>query len=107
LARGGLRVFDIRDPFYPKEIAYYKPPARRTAFLPGSALWADYGGDSGITNPDRTTDRVQTNMRFRKHKGELHIWFVGQDNGFQIVRFMRPLHELLGKDKDKDDDDDD
>jgi LVIVD repeat len=97
----GLRVFDIRDPFHPREIAYYKPPAQRTKFLPGSALWADYGGDSGITNPDRTTDRVQTNMRFRKHKGELHIWFVGQDNGFQIVRFTKSMRELLGGDDDK------
>jgi hypothetical protein len=96
----GLRVFDIRDPFRPREIAYYKPPARRTAFLPGSAMWADYGGDSGINNPDRTTDRVQTNMRFNKHKGELHIWFVGQDNGFQIVRFTKSMGELLGKDDD-------
>jgi hypothetical protein len=100
----GLRVFDIRDPFHPREIAYYKPPAQRTAFLPGSALWADYGGDSGITNPDRTTDRVQTNMRFHKQKGELHIWFVGQDNGFQIVRFTKSMGELLGAHKGEDED---
>ena len=96
----GLRVFDIRDPYHPREIAYYKPPARRTAYLPGSALWADYGGR------DRTTDRVQTKFRFRKHKGETHLWFVGQDNGFQIVRFTKSMHELLGKDKSKDNDDD-
>ena len=95
----GLRVFDIRDPLQPREIAYYKPPARRTQFLPGSALWEDYGGQ------DRTTDRVQTQVRFRKYKGEMHIWLTGQDNGFQIVRFTRPMHELLGKDKDDEDDD--
>ena len=58
-------------------------------------------------NGDRTTDRVQTNMRFRKHKGELHIWFVGQDNGFQIVRFTKSMGQLLGAHKGKDDDDDD
>jgi hypothetical protein len=95
----GLRVFDIRDPLHPKEIAYYKPPARRRAFLPGSALWADYGGDVGITNPDRTTDRVQTRVRFRRHKGELHIWFNSQDNGFQIVKFTNELLARTGLDR--------
>jgi len=107
----GLRVFDIRDPDHPREIAYYKPPAQRTKFLPGSALWQDYGGCGTLPpclgNGDRTTDRVQTNMRFRKHKGELHIWFVGQDNGFQIVRFTKSMGQLLGAHKGKDDDDDD
>jgi len=96
---GGLRVFNIRDPFHPKEIAYYKPPARRTAFLPGSNLWAP--------GRDRTVDHTPTQIRWRKHKGEMHLWFASQDNGFQIVRFTRPLHELLGKGKGKDDDDDD
>jgi hypothetical protein len=97
----GLRVFDIRDPYHPREIAYYKPPAQRTRYLPGSAIWNDYGGG------DRTTDRVQTNMRFNKYKGELHIWFASQDNGFQIVRFTKSMRELLGKRKGRDDDDDD
>jgi len=78
---GGLRVFDIRDPVDPREIAYYKPPARRTAYLPGSAVWTDYHAG------DRTTDRVQTQIRIRKHKGKTYLWFTSQDNGFQIVRF--------------------
>jgi hypothetical protein len=96
---GGLRVFDIRDPYHPSEIAYYKPPARRMAFLPGSNLWAP--------GRDRTVDHTPTQIRWRQHKGETHLWFASQDNGFQIVRFTRPLHELLGKGKGKDDDDDD
>jgi hypothetical protein len=95
----GLRVFDIRDPVHPREIAYYKPPARRTAFLPGSRLWA--------AGRDRTVEHTASRVRFRKHKaeqgeqdeGKLELWFVGADNAFQIVRFTRPLHELLGPDK--------
>jgi hypothetical protein len=92
----GIRVFDIRDPFRPKEIAYYKPPARRTAFLPGSSIWS--------ATADRTVDFTPTDIRWRKHKGETHLWFSSADNGFQIVRFTKSERELLGKGKGKDDD---
>jgi hypothetical protein len=84
---GALRVFDISDPVHPREIAYYKPPARRTAFRPGSIFWRDTGGG------DRTNDQTPSNVRFRKHRGEQgekdrgELWFTSQDNGFQIVRF--------------------
>jgi hypothetical protein len=98
----GLRVFDIRDPYRPREVAYYKPPARRTAFLPGSSIWSPAG-------PDRTVDFTPSDIRWRKHKGETHLWFASSDNGFQIVRFTKSRHELLGDDDDKgkDDEDDD
>jgi hypothetical protein len=102
---GGLRVFDIRDPYHPKEIAYYKPPAVRTAFLPGSGTWAP-GRDS-------TVDRIAGFPRFHRVPAngtrgrELQIWFVSDGNGFQVVRFTKPIHELLGKGRGKDDDDDD
>jgi hypothetical protein len=81
----GLRVFDIRDVYRPKEIAYYKPPALRTAFLPGSISWTP--------SRDRTMDRIAGYPRFVKvpaneeHGRELHIWVVSDDNGFQVLRF--------------------
>jgi len=98
----GLRVFDIRDPYHPKEIAYWKPPATRTAFLPGSGAWGP-----GV---DRTFDKIAGYMRFHKRsrghdKGkenhndhndrngngkdghELEIWTVSDSNGFQVLRF--------------------
>jgi len=80
---GGLRVFDIHDPAHPSEIAYYKPPARRTAFLPGSIFYTDTS--TATTNGDRTADQTASNVRFVPEKKEL--WFTSQDNGFQIVRF--------------------
>ena len=81
--QAGLRVFDIGDPANPKEIAYYKPPARRT----------DYHAGSNINLPlfgprfDHTADWASANSRFIWQNGRLHIWFTSQDNGFQVVRF--------------------
>jgi LVIVD repeat len=75
----GLRVFDIRDPYHPKEIAYYKPPAVRTAFRPSSGSWAP-----GV---DRTVDKVAAWARWRKVGNNWELWFVSDGNGFQIVRF--------------------
>jgi hypothetical protein len=88
----GLRVFDIRDPYHPREVAYYKPPAQRTKFLPGSNVWAE-------NNPDRTVDFNASDIRWKKHKGEMHLWFSSADNGFQIVRFTNGVIEnILAKD---------
>ena len=104
----GLRVFDIRDLSHPKEIAYWKPGAVRTAFLPGSLLWNSIA--------DRTMDRVAGYPRFytrvpgegnakgvgngnRNRNGngngtQLEIWIVGADNGFQILRFTDSFKAL-------------
>jgi hypothetical protein len=75
----GLRVFDVRDPFHPKEIAYYKPPAVRTAFRPSSGSW--------VPGADRTVDKVASWARWRKVGNDWELWFVSDGNGFQIVRF--------------------
>jgi len=77
--QAGLRVFDIRDLYHPKEIAYYKPPALRTAFLPGSFTWSP--------GADRTADRTAGTPRFVKVGDELDLWTVSDGNGFQVLRF--------------------
>lgn len=96
---GGLRVFDIHDPYLPREIAYYKAPARRTQFLPGSIFW------QGTNGGDRTGDQTPSSVRFRSYKGETHLWFTTQDNGFQIVRFTNDLVKSLPVLKSDEDDD--
>jgi hypothetical protein len=103
--QSGLRVFDIRDPYHPKEIAYYKPPARRMAFRPGSQLYfrTPHHEIPGGPGGDRTADWASSNVRFRMNKGgEYQIWFTSQDNGFQIVRFTNRLLALTGLEFDQD-----
>jgi hypothetical protein len=90
----GLRVFDIRDPYRPKEVAYYKPPAgNRGAALPGSsALYS--------RRPTRNTDWTSSNVRWHREGDDLHLWFTSHNNGFQIVKFTNRLSSLANTVKD-------
>ena len=81
----GLRVFDIRDPYQPKEIAYYNPPAK---------LGYQAGSSFNLTGICGTADFTTAMPRIRMDKGE--IWFTSHCNGFQIVKFTKPISELLG-----------
>jgi hypothetical protein len=84
-SNAALRVFDVRDPFHAKEIAYYKPGAVRTEVRPGSGSWAP-----GV---DRTVDKISGWVRWHKvpgrHKGprQWELWTVSDGNGFQVLRF--------------------
>jgi hypothetical protein len=81
----GTRVYDIRDPLHPAEIAYWKGPAPRNKFLPGSGSWSPDG--------DQTIAKQAGLARFVKVKAangkghELNLWIVGDGNGFQVLRF--------------------
>jgi hypothetical protein len=83
--QSGIRVFDVRNPYKPREIAYYNPPAR-----PGYHAGSTYN----LTGVCGTADWATANSRYRPDRNE--IWFTSQCNGFQIARFTRPLAELLG-----------
>jgi LVIVD repeat len=100
----GLRVFDIRDVYHPREIAYYKPRARGTEVRPGSVFW----GPQYANGANRTTDQTPTDVRFRRYRGDLQLWFTSEDNGFQIVKFSDHLKgtegDLLSSDDDRTED---
>jgi hypothetical protein len=72
----GVRVYDIRDPSRPREIAYYNPPAR-PGYQPGSNF--------NSTGECTTVDWSSSMPRFRPDRGEL--WFTSQCNGFQVLKF--------------------
>lgn len=61
----GLRVFDIRDPFHPREIAYFNPPTSPRNF-PEESNWA-------MSSPSFVPERKE-------------IWYTDGFSGFYAVR---------------------
>ena len=74
----GIRVFDVRDPSNPKEIAYYKPPIHTGENIPGSGI-------NGTTS--RTYDWNKSHSRFLNRNGQIELWTTSADNGFQVLKF--------------------
>jgi len=62
----GVRVFDIRDPFHPKEIAYFNTPKEPT--IPG----------------DAPSSYAMSSPSFVPERGE--IWYSDGNSGFYAVR---------------------
>src|SRR6266851_270223 len=75
----GIRVFDIRDPVRPKEIAYYNP-AGTTTPSPGSNH-AFRGGGWVAGGPDWCNAQVHLDA----DRGTL--WTTCQDNGLLMLKF--------------------
>lgn len=74
----GVRVWDVRDPRAPVEVAYYNPPpaiGRNQVDLPGS--------EHPAATADMTTDWCSSPPRF---VGDT-LWVTCQDSGFQVLRF--------------------
>jgi hypothetical protein len=78
--QAGIRIFDIRDPYRPREVAYYKPGGVGAASRPGSAL-------ASFVPPPHAYDWSSSNIRFVTKDGEAQVWFTSHDNGFQVLRF--------------------
>lgn len=70
MLRSGVRVFDIRDPLAPREVAYFSPPAGQDCFTEGR-------GTSSCLHTGST-------IAFVPERSEL--WISGQESGFHVVR---------------------
>lgn len=68
----GIRIYDIRDPLQPSEIAYFVPPPR-----PATLGSGHLGG--------RTADWCAANVRFVPERAE--VWSICMDYGFFILKF--------------------
>ena len=67
----GLRVFDIRDPYNPKEIAYFNPPPRKV--IPGGPDAADPVSDYAMSKPTFVPSRNE-------------IWYSDGNNGLYTLK---------------------
>jgi hypothetical protein len=79
----GIRVFDIRNPRRPREIAYYNPAGATTA-SPGSNHLRAGGWVAG--GPDWCS--AQTHLHIsERHGREATLWTTCQDNGLLMLKF--------------------
>ena len=82
--QSGVRVIDIRDPFAPREIAYFNPPAQpdKKAQLRGS----EHAANPLVSGQaDLSADWCTAQVRFVPERREL--WTTCQDNGFVVLKF--------------------
>jgi hypothetical protein len=85
----GVRVFDVRDPLHPREIAYYNPPAHLDAnSIRGGAPYFD------LLVGTRTKDSTATQIRWIRdpRSGHEDLWFISGENGFQILQFTNGVY---------------
>lgn len=77
----GIRIFDIRDPLHPKEIAYYNP-AGTTTPSPGSNHIGPRVPNTWVAGgPDWCSAQVHLNAATGT------VWSTCQDNGVIILKF--------------------
>lgn len=89
--QSGVRVFDIRNPQAPREIAYFNPPAQvgNGARLESS----EHAGGPLVSSGGQaklTTDWCSSPPRFIGRQ----LWVTCQDNGFMTLRFTNGSYPL-------------
>ncbi|MCW2681331.1 MAG: hypothetical protein JWM62_2732, partial [Frankiales bacterium] len=78
MLRSGLRIFDVRDPEAPREVAYFSPPATQNT---QDGLLK---GRFDPTQPTRAGLHVGGTVEFVPERRE--IWVSGQETGFHVIR---------------------
>lgn len=76
----GLRVFDIKDPAKPREIAYWHP-------APNAEVLLSEPGPVVATGINSMVDVVASYIRYRPETG--HIWIASYSRGLQILEFTK------------------
>jgi hypothetical protein len=82
--QSGVRVFDIHDPYHPREIAYFVGPAPPdpNEIDPGSLL-----NSFQRIYPPINFAWSKAHSRFVWQKGKLYLWVTSSHGGFYTLRF--------------------
>ena len=82
--QAGVRVFDVHDPYHPREIAYFKGPAPEspTEIDPGSLLNVFQG-----VRPPINFAWSKAHSRFVWRGGQLYLWVTSSHGGFYVLKF--------------------
>jgi hypothetical protein len=79
----GIRVFDIRNPHLPKEIAYYNPAGTRDQVAGSNHVTT---GQWRAGGPDWCA--AQTHLHItERHGRQATLWTTCQDNGLLVLKF--------------------
>ncbi|MFP5256617.1 MAG: LVIVD repeat-containing protein [Acidimicrobiia bacterium] len=85
----GLRIFDVRDPLAPREVAYFNP---------GRFPVSDPGGGTGVgqmlafQTPNQL-DQAWAHSRYDAKRG--HIWLTTRSGGFWVLELQPQLRRAL------------
>ncbi len=80
----GLEVYDIRDPYHPKELAYYRMGTLGTQAI----MHPDWNA-----NPETVDDGIARPV-VRASRGE--IWFTSDYTGFHVAKFENGVYPFAG-----------
>jgi hypothetical protein len=82
----GLRIFDVRDPAHPREVAYFNP-GRVGDPVPGLSAALGPVGAGGL-------DQAWAHVRYRADTG--HVWLTTATGGFWVLELEPQVRAALG-----------
>jgi hypothetical protein len=86
----GLRLFDVRDPARPTEVAYFNPGRFRVADPSGGT---GIGGLLSLQNPGEL-DQAWAHSRYVPETG--HLWLATASGGFWVLELQPRVRAALG-----------